>query len=97
MAVDPLIVVGMAVLIAVIFVVNIYILVYYSHPEDKNESYLAKALVISGLQLSAMSVLMLPIGMMYSLLYVCNLFLNLILNDDNGDLHRNFVNPRRCK
>jgi LMBR1 domain-containing protein 1 len=76
MAVDPLIVVGMAVLIAVIFVVNIYILVYYSHPEDKNESYLAKALVISGLQLSAMSVLMLPIGMIYALLCECNSFLS---------------------
>lgn len=62
MAVDPLIVVGMAILICVIFVINVYILVYYSHPEDKNESYLAKALVVLGLQLSAMSVLMLPIG-----------------------------------
>ena len=68
MAVDPLIVVGMAVLILVIFVVNIYILVYYSHPEDKNESYLAKALVVTGLQLSAMSVLMLPIGKIQALL-----------------------------
>ena len=62
MAVDPLIVVGMAILIVVILVVNVYILVYYTHPEDKNESYLAKALVVFGLQLSAMSVLMLPIG-----------------------------------
>ena len=62
MAVDPLIVVGMSLLIVVIFVVNVYILVYYTHPEDKNESYLAKALVVTGLQLSAMSVLMLPIG-----------------------------------
>ena len=62
MAVDPLIVVGMAILICVIFVINVYILVHYSHPEDKNESYLAKALVVLGLQLSAMSVLMLPIG-----------------------------------
>ena len=62
MAVDPLIVVGMAILIVVILVVNVYILAYYTHPEDKNESYLAKALVVFGLQLSAMSVLMLPIG-----------------------------------
>lgn len=97
MAVDPLIVVGMAVLIAVIFVVNIYILVYYSHPEDKNESYLAKALVISGLQLSAMSVLMLPIGMIYALLCEHNTSIYLILNDDNGDLYQNLVYPRRCK
>ena len=63
MAVDPLIVVGMSLLIVVIFIVNVYILVYYTHPEDKNESYIAKALVVTGLQLSAMSVLMLPIGM----------------------------------
>ena len=62
MAVDPLIVVGMTILIVVILVVNVYILVYYTHPEDKNESYLAKALVVTGLQLSAMSILMLPIG-----------------------------------
>lgn len=62
MAVDPLIVVGMAILIVVILVINVYILVYYTHPEDRNESYLAKVLVVCGLQLSAMSVLMLPIG-----------------------------------
>ena len=62
MAVDPLLVVGMTILIVVIFVINVYILVYYTHPEDRNESYLAKALVVTGLQLSAMSVLMLPIG-----------------------------------
>ena len=62
---DPFLIVGMCFLIVIILVVNIYILAYYSHPEDRNESYLAKALIVLGLQLSSMSILMLPIGMVH--------------------------------
>ncbi len=59
---DPLLVVGISLLIFIMLIINVYILVYWQHPEDKNESYLAKLLIIYGLQLSAVSVLMLPVG-----------------------------------
>ena len=61
MAADGGIIAGMVLLIIMLLVINVYILGYYTHPEDKNQSYLAKALVILGLQLSTMSILMLPI------------------------------------
>lgn len=60
--VDPFLVVGMSLLIFIMLIINVYILVYWQHPEDRNQSYLAKLLIIFGLQLSAVSVLMLPVG-----------------------------------
>lgn len=60
--VDPFLAVGIALLMFVMLIINVYILVYWQHPEDKNESILAKILIIFGLQLSAVSVLMLPVG-----------------------------------
>lgn len=60
--VDPFLAVGIAILMFVMLIINVYILVYWQHPEDKNESILAKILIIFGLQLSAVSVLMLPVG-----------------------------------
>lgn len=60
--VDPFLAVGIAILMFVMLIINVYILVYWQHPEDKNESILAKLLIIFGLQLSAVSVLMLPVG-----------------------------------
>jgi LMBR1 domain-containing protein 1 len=59
---DPFLVVGITVLILVMLVINVYFLVHYQHPEDKNESYLAKLLILFGFQISAVSVLMLPVG-----------------------------------
>ncbi len=59
---DPLLIVGITLLIFIMLIINVYILVYWQHPEDKNESYMAKLLIIYGLQLSAVSVLMLPVG-----------------------------------
>lgn len=59
---DPFLVVGLILLMILALVVNIYVLVYWQHPEDKNQSYYAKVLIILGLQLTAVSVFMLPIG-----------------------------------
>jgi len=60
-SVDPLLIVGIVIMIALVFVVNIYTLAYWLHPDDKNESYIARIVIIAGLQLSAVSVLMIPI------------------------------------
>jgi LMBR1 domain-containing protein 1 len=59
---DPLLIVGMSLLIFIMLIVNVYNLVYWQHPQDKNNSYVAKALILYGWQLTAISVLMLPVG-----------------------------------
>lgn len=57
-----MLVVGLTILLFVMLVINVYILAYWQHPDDKNESYLVRLLIIYGLQLCAVSVLMLPVG-----------------------------------
>ncbi len=59
---DPFLVVGLTLMMFIMLIINVYILAYWQHPEDKNQSYLAKLLIIFGLQLSAVSVLLLPVG-----------------------------------
>ena len=58
---DPLLIVGITLLIIMVLVINVYTLVYWQHPDDRNDSYFAKFVIIFGLQLSSMCVLMLPI------------------------------------
>jgi LMBR1 domain-containing protein 1 len=58
---DPFLVVGFAILMIVMLVINIYILTYWQHPDDKSESVFPKILIVAGLQLSAVSVLMVPV------------------------------------
>ena len=62
MIVDPLICVGIALLLFVLLITNVYTFAYWAHPDDKSQSYFVRGLIILGLQLSAMSVLMLPVG-----------------------------------
>lgn len=62
MYVDPFLCVGLGILLFVLLIINVYTLAYWVHPDDSNESYVARAVIVLGLQLSAMSVLMLPIG-----------------------------------
>jgi LMBR1 domain-containing protein 1 len=58
---DPFIIVGITILLLIIFVINVYILVYWQHPQEKNESYIARFLILMSLCLSAMTVLVIPI------------------------------------
>lgn len=46
---------------AAIIVGNLYLLVYYSHPDDKNQAWVPKIVVLLGLTLAFCSVLMLPL------------------------------------
>jgi len=41
--------------------VNVYVLVHYMHPEDRNQAWAPKAVVVSGLSLAMLSVLMFPL------------------------------------
>ncbi|KAF6153625.1 hypothetical protein GIB67_027492 [Kingdonia uniflora] len=43
-----------------VFIFNVYLLVNYQHPDDKNEAYFPKFVVIFGLSVAAISILMLP-------------------------------------
>ncbi|PIA32223.1 hypothetical protein AQUCO_04500075v1 [Aquilegia coerulea] len=43
-----------------VFIFNIYLLVNYQHPDDKNQAYFPKFVVVFGLSVAAISILMLP-------------------------------------
>ncbi|KAL2337752.1 hypothetical protein Fmac_012198 [Flemingia macrophylla] len=43
-----------------VFLVNVYLLVNYQHPDDKNQAYFPKFVVVLGLSVAAISILMLP-------------------------------------
>ena len=53
----------------ILLVINVYIVVYWQSAEEKN-SYYTKGLIVMGLQLTAMSVLMLAIDA-GTYIYVC--------------------------
>ena len=44
-----------------ILIGNLYLLVFYAHPEDRNQAWLPKIVVVLGLSLAQFSVLMLPL------------------------------------
>ncbi|KAL8039172.1 hypothetical protein ABFX02_10G017300 [Erythranthe guttata] len=43
-----------------VFVFNVYLLVNYQHPDDANQAYFPKFVVVLGLSIAAISILMLP-------------------------------------
>lgn len=45
----------------VVFLANIYIVVFYQHPDDKNQAWLPKFVVWLGLSTAIISVLMFPL------------------------------------
>ncbi|XP_073153284.1 LIMR family protein At5g01460-like [Henckelia pumila] len=44
----------------VVFIFNLYLLVNYQHPDDANQAYFPKFVVVLGLSVAAISILMLP-------------------------------------
>lgn len=48
MAVSWFLLLCVGVMVVVLLAVNIYMLVHWSHPDDKNEAYFPKALVVCG-------------------------------------------------
>ncbi|XP_027908003.1 LIMR family protein At5g01460 [Vigna unguiculata] len=44
----------------IVFLVNVYLLVNYQHPDDFNQAYFPKFVVVLGLSVAAISILMLP-------------------------------------
>jgi LMBR1 domain-containing protein 1 len=48
------------VLCIVVFIFNVYLLINYQHPDDANQAYFPKFVVVLGLSVAAISILMLP-------------------------------------
>jgi LMBR1 domain-containing protein 1 len=59
--VDVLLVVSTIVAFFILFVVALYLLVYYQHPDDHNEAYLPKGVVMGGIMLAGATALLLPL------------------------------------
>jgi len=59
--VDVLLVICILVAFAILCVAAVYLLVYYQHPDDHNEAWIPKLVVIFGFVLAGATVLMLPL------------------------------------
>jgi LMBR1 domain-containing protein 1 len=60
-AVNPLVVIGICILIFLLLVANVYILAYWQDANEKNESYFAKFVIIFSLQLCEMTIMLIPV------------------------------------
>ena len=59
--VDLFLVIAIVVAVTILLIIGFYLLVNYQHPDDKNEAYLPKAVVVLGFCLAGITVLMLPL------------------------------------
>ena len=58
---DVFLIVALTVAFFILLVVAVYLLVYYSHPDDRNEAYFPKIVVIIGIMLAGATCLLLPL------------------------------------
>lgn len=58
---DIFLIVAVTVTFLILFVVAVYLLVYYQHPDDHNEAYFPKLVVIGGIMLAGATALLLPL------------------------------------
>ncbi|ERN12270.1 hypothetical protein AMTR_s00034p00237580 [Amborella trichopoda] len=49
-----------AVVCVLVFIFNVYLLINYQHPDDVNQAYFPKFIVVWGLSVAGISILMLP-------------------------------------
>ena len=59
--VDIFLIVVVAVTFLILLVASFYLLIHYQHPDDKNDAYFPKAVVILGFVLAGGTVLLLPL------------------------------------
>ena len=59
--VDVFLVLVTVVAFVILFVISFYLLVYYQHPDDKNDAYFPKAVVIFGFVVAGATTLLLPL------------------------------------
>ncbi|GAX12689.1 hypothetical protein FisN_15Hh165 [Fistulifera solaris] len=58
---NPFLIVSMAVGLGILLIGGFYFLVYYQHPDDRNEAYIPKFVVLFGFVLAGATVLMFPL------------------------------------
>lgn len=58
---DIFLIVSVVVALVVLLIAAVYLLVHYQHPDDHNEAYIPKLIVIFGFVLAGATVLMLPL------------------------------------
>ena len=58
---DVFLIVATTVTFLILLVVAIYLLVYYQHPDDHNDAYFPKLVVIIGIMLAGATCLLLPL------------------------------------
>jgi LMBR1 domain-containing protein 1 len=59
--VDVFLVISIIVALGVLLVAGVYLLIFYQHPDDHNEAYMPKAVVLLGFVLAGATVLLLPL------------------------------------
>ncbi len=59
--VDLFLIVSTVVAFFILFVIAVYLLVHYQHPDDHNEAYIPKLVVIGGIVLAGATALLLPL------------------------------------
>jgi LMBR1 domain-containing protein 1 len=59
--VDVFLILVTVVAFVILFVISLYMLVYYQHPDDKNDAYFPKVVVIFGFVLAGATTLLLPL------------------------------------
>jgi uncharacterized membrane protein len=59
--VDVFLVISTIVGLGVLLVAGVYLLIFYQHPDDHNEAYMPKAVVLFGFVLAGATVLLLPL------------------------------------
>ena len=58
---DLFLIISMIVAFVILVVVGVYLLIYYQHPDDHNDAYFPKLVVIGGFVLAGATVLLLPL------------------------------------
>jgi LMBR1 domain-containing protein 1 len=58
---DIFLIVSITVAFFILLVVAVYLLVYYQHPDDRNEAYFPKIVVVVGIMLAGATALLLPL------------------------------------
>ena len=59
--VDLFLIIAIVVAISFLLIIGFYLLINYQHPDDKNDAYFPKAVVVCGFVLAGVTALMLPL------------------------------------
>ena len=59
--VDVILIVSLVVVFLIMVVVGIYLIVHYQHPDDHNDAYIPKVVVLLGFVLAGCTVLLFPL------------------------------------